>query len=516
MISLKLLVSSALIVLLSAQYYSTYSQDQGSLYITQGIAAGDVTSSSVIIWSRASMPSFMHVEYDIDYKFSNSKSKLIQVTQSSDLTGHIKLDDLKPNALHYYRVWFSAYTKEGTLIDSNSQLGTFKTAPKHWMDTPVSFIFGGDLGGQQYCRRVPFDYSIFSIIKDLAPNFFIFIGDQIYADDYCPAQAPSGVIGWKNVVGDFPSIKWPTVNWSDVDELHNIYLRHWEYNRNDTHFQSFLRNTSMYSQFDDHEVIDSYGATWDHLPGEFKNRIGYHNLVKTGIDLFVNFSPIDITENRSDFYRSFSWGKHLELFLLDTRTYRSSNDIVDIPENKKTMLGKEQLDRLKEGLRTSSATWKIVSSSVPLTISNCVNEEVGCDSWASNGIINKAFANERSQILRFLDVNNITNVVFLVTDVHFPATVKVNKSFDDNKDKLVLHEFVTGPLSAGFPSTNPVKPDPTINATYLYTENKIFSFGYIKIQKDSKDGRAHLIYEVRDENGILRPNSHLNLSPFGG
>ena len=60
-------------------------------------------------------------------------------------------------------------------------------------------------------------------------------------------------------------------------------------------------------------------------------------------------------------------------------------------------------------------------------------------------------------------------------------------------------------------NANPL--DPTINATSKYQENKIFSFGYIKIQKENPDGKVHLVAEVRDEDGILRPESNWDLSP---
>jgi phosphodiesterase/alkaline phosphatase D-like protein len=65
-------------------------------------------------------------------------------------------------------------------------------------------------------------------------------------------------------------------------------LQHWEYNREDPHLQNFLNDTSMYSQSDDHEVIDNYG-NWSFYevskyPNE-RNKNGYANLVKTGVKL---------------------------------------------------------------------------------------------------------------------------------------------------------------------------------------------------------------------------------------
>lgn len=47
----------------------------------------------------------------------------------------------------------------------------------------ISFVFGGDLGGQNYCRRNGTggieSYPIFSIMQSLSPDFFIFNGGQM-------------------------------------------------------------------------------------------------------------------------------------------------------------------------------------------------------------------------------------------------------------------------------------------------------------------------------------------------
>ena len=55
--------------------------------------------------------------------------------------------------------------------------------------------------------------------------------------------------------------------------------------------------------------------------------------------------------------------------------------------------------------------------------------------------------------------------------------------------------------------------DPTINATSKYQENQIFNFGYIKIQKEKPDGKVHLISQVLDENGLVRPGSLWDIPP---
>jgi alkaline phosphatase D len=106
-------------------------------------------------------------------------------------------------------------------------------------------------------------------------------------------------------------------------------MEHWKYNRNDTYFKEFLRNISMYSQWDDHEIINDFGSKWPYWNLFSVNREGYPNISKEGINGFLYYSPLDSDNdngagNNSDtrIYRSFNWGKDLDLFLLDARSYR--------------------------------------------------------------------------------------------------------------------------------------------------------------------------------------------------
>jgi alkaline phosphatase D len=494
-----------------------------NLVITDGIASGDVTESSAIIWSRANMQCMMHVQYDTNLSFSHAKSKTLLVDSMTDFAGQVKVDSLSPDTVYHYRVWFSpTYNKSSieplstSTAISNSIIGSFRTAPDHLTSKSVSFVVGGDLGGQNYCRRVGgIGYPIFSIMQSLSPDFFIFNGDQIYGDNACSTNGPSNVTGWTNMEGNFPGVTDSKVNWTNQTQLQDIYNKHWKYNRADPHLQSLLSNTSMYSQADDHEVVNDYGGKWSYWTNATKGRTGFPKVVKAGIEAFFNFSPIDRNKGEPDrIYRSFSWGKDLDLFIVDMHSYRSRNDLPDTPQNNKTLLGSDQLQWLEKSLLNSSATWKIISGDVPSSIPNCFNKELGCDNWATNGTsstFEKTFTRERSAFLKFLDDHNIKNVVIVATDVHFPTNIVVEHDPNHDGHKLIYYELVSGPLSAIPLKANPV--DQTINATSIYQENKIFNFGYIKIQKEKSDGKVHLISEIRDENGLQRPGSNLNIPP---
>jgi hypothetical protein len=91
---------------------------------------------------------------------------------------------------------------------------------------------------------------------------------------------------------------------------------------------------------------------------------------------YVDYQPIVDAER---LYRSARWGRHLEVFFLDTRSYRDANADPDTGAYPKTMLGEAQRRWLIGGLVRSKATWKVVVSSVPLSI------PTGGDGWADGG-----------------------------------------------------------------------------------------------------------------------------------
>ncbi len=486
--------------------------------VTHGVASGDVTATSAIIWARASHgPSQMHVEYATDPAFTNPLTAQTEpgaVTQATDYTAHLKLDQLTPDTTYYYRVWFTANPDEAKPVQG-AVTGTFRTAPSSETSRPIAFTVIGDLGGQGFCRRLDAGYRIFTPMLALGPDFVIANGDLIYADGTCPADGPAaGPADFENIPGDFPAINDPAVDWTDPAMVTGVYVKHWQYNRADPHFQRFLANTPVYAQWDDHEVINDFGAQWAYQNKETQRRPGFANLVQAGRETFFWYQPVDrVSGDENRIYRSFNWGKDLDLFIVDCRSYRSRNDEPDGPGH--TMLGAEQLEWLKQGLLTSQATWKIVSFDVPISIPTGSNAaEFGRDGWA-NGTADDfsaqtGFERELTDLLTFIDDNNIQNVAFVVTDVHFAMTIAYSADLNGDGDTVDFYEFVSGPVNAVM--GEPGELDPTFNPTVVYQEGRLFNYSYIQIQP-STDGTAHLIADVRGEDGLPRPGSRIELVP---
>jgi alkaline phosphatase D len=461
--------------------------------VTHGAAVGEVTDHSAVVWARSSAPAEMVVAYGED-RVARGRSEA-----AHDLTAKVRLENLTPGTLYRYRLHFEAEGEAGDAVE-----GTFRTAPSPDSAATVRFVVGGDLGGHGFCREETAGYAFFERMRDLRPDFFIANGDMIYADSDCPQARPDGA---RNIPGDFPRIDDPAVDWTDAARVREIYLAHWRYNRADPTFQRFLLEVPIYSQWDDHEVINDFGATWPRLAAA-SDREGYPLLVQAGRETLFDFHPLWPNPDEPErIYRSFRWGADLELFLLDARSYRSPNDREDSPGGGKTLLGRPQLDWLKKGLGSSNATWKIVSSDVPLSIATGSRAEVyGRDAFADgdpSGAPRTGSESELKELLSHLDREDVRNVVFVVTDVHFATSLRYEIDLDADGDPLLFHELVTGPMSAGL--VEPSAPDATFAPRVLYAEGGTFNFGFASAERSS------FAYEVRDDRGRVREGSRLTI-----
>jgi len=475
--------------------------------ITHGVASGDVTAGSAVIWSRADRDATLQVRVTPVAGGATVRGGSAQATAASNFAAQVLVTDLLPATAYRYEAWFEA---DGTR--SASDAGTFRTAPNIGSRTPVSFIWGGDLGGQTYCRQAEGGYGIFRPMLAFQPDFFVANGDMIYGDNDCPETGP--VPGWVNVPGDFPPVSDASVDWQDRARVEEVYAAHWRYNRADPSFQAFLRAVPMYAQWDDHEVINDFGAPWSTYPAT-PERPGYPNIVAAGRKTFFDFHPLTRDPDEPDrIYRSYQWGRDVELFVIDARSYRSDNREADTPENAKTMLGREQLEWLRAGLIGSTATWKIVSSDVPLSAPTG-SEEIGRDAFANQSASAEAartgFESELLDLLRSLDEANVRNVVFVATDVHFAAQLRYEPDLDGDGDRLLFHELISGPLNAGR-TASPSSMDPTLGPVVLYGEGNIFNYGTVRIG-DGTSAEPHLWTDIRDETGRTRPGSALEIVP---
>jgi alkaline phosphatase D len=441
--------------------------------ITHGVIAGDVTTDSAVIWARADRAGTMHVVVRSDRHGSRDAVHAVPVTSQHDFTGKVRVTGLLPNNGYRYFVWFTGGPRTSA-AEPMIASGRFRTAPRHSVAEPITFAFGGDVAGQNVCRDVVDGFPLFETIRRQKPHFFIGLGDMIYADTGCAAASP---LGNPQVPGPGPSIT-----------LEDFWA-HWKYNRADSHSQRLLSEVAYYGLWDDHEVTNDFGPLHD-TRTVAPNPPTPH-LMPPGLQAMFDYNPILPARNTPDrLYRNVQWGKHVEIFLLDNRQYRDANFEPEDPAAPKTMLGREQSVWLRSTVARSNATWKVIVSGVPMSIPTGPAGPAGArDGWA-NYDTDKGFELELLEILRDMQQNDVRNILWITTDVHFAAVFRYTP-FAEHPD-FQVHEIAVGPLNAGVLG----KPDfdTTLGTEQLFRSintpttweqaKRAFNFGLIRVGRD--------------------------------
>jgi len=321
---------------------------------------GDVTADGALIWTRANREAIVQVEYGKDAELGMSQfTEPVRLSPDRDFTAKIPLDGLLPHTRYFYRL--HARDSGDPSRAFVSLIGTFLTAPAQDEWGALTFAYSGDAGEAYQPFR------LFDAIRTQRPDFFLFLGDTIYAD-----QGPG----------------------PEAKTLAEYRLKY-QGNRKDAAFQRLARETSFYVIWDDHEIANN------------ANRA--HPRLLTARRAFLEYWPIrEDAAGETRLYRSFRWGRAAELFILDCRQYRSPHAERDGPS--KTMLGAEQKAWLKAALLASPAAFKFIATTVPLKYHTR-------DSWEGYRI-------ERQELLEFIRTNGIAHVIFLAADVHYAAVLR--------------------------------------------------------------------------------------------
>jgi alkaline phosphatase D len=488
--SLRLLLVSTGLMALGAAAGGATPPDRGGPAVTHGVVAGDVTASSAVLWARSDREATLNVRLSGG---PHGRVEAVAATGAHDYTARIVVDRLAPSTTYRYRLWFSRGAPGVGL--GPAVTGTFRTAPADAAVVPVRLAFGGDISGQNVCRDAVEGIPIAETIRAWRPDVFVGLGDMVYADNACLAAGRYGN-------AQVPGAAGPAVDLAG-------FWTSWRYNRADRGLQRLLASASYVGVWDDHEVVNDFGPSTD--APTTPPYTGAH-LLPLGRHAFVDYTPLGVKDR---LYRSLTWGRHLELFVLDTRSYRDPNVAPDDGASPKTMLGAEQLAWLKGALAGSDATWKVIVSSVPMSIPTGFPPTNGRDGWA-NFDQATGFERELLDVLRFLQAREIDRPIWITTDVHFAEAFRYRPLADD--PGFVVHELATGPLNAGiFPNRSfdeTLRPEvlgffgpPTAEAVTSWDEAKRwFNFGTLEIARDGT-----LTLGVVNTNGE-RPFS-LTLSP---
>src|SRR3954465_15890183 len=282
--------------------------------VTHGVQSGDIGADGGVVWARADRASQMMVEVATTESFANAKAlPPIAALPESDFTAKMLLENLPAGQDIFYRVKFRDLAH--TDIQSEAAVGRFRTAPANRRD--VSFVWGGDVAGQGWGIN-PDDGGMFtfSAMRKHRPDFFLHSGATIYAAG--PIQSEVKLADgktWKNVT--IPEK-------AKVAETLDEYRAAHKYNLTDDNVRAFNAEVPIFVQWDDHEVTNNWSQSKE-LPATYKVRDIELLAARAGRAFHEMYPMRESIVEPGRIYRTLNYGPHLDVFMLDERSYRGPN-----------------------------------------------------------------------------------------------------------------------------------------------------------------------------------------------
>jgi alkaline phosphatase D len=510
-----------------------------------GVASGDPRPSSVMLWTRVQAddgsddPVALVLEVATDERFAERVlDQEVEATRASDHTVRVLVEGLSPDTIYYYR--FSAGA-------DRSRVGRTWTAPEPDADTAIRFAWvscqdysSGFYGGYRKLINDDVDAPAAERLR-----FVLHVGDFIYEtrdeefqmalDENLEPVMLADREGNRRFIPAFPSGGGtPSAGGTyaqTLDDYRHIY-------------KSFLRDPDLQEArarwpfvctWDDHEFsndcwqtqanytpqdgsdepsqrrrVDASQAWFEYIPAILSDAEEVDGVTPAARDFepttvedapYTDVIDVDEPNNASaiasiTIYRRLRFGRHVDLLVTDTRSYRSDHALaeettVDNPlvfhpraglsleavntidagntanggdppatvagfENRRvdsppgTILGAEQKQWWKDVMAASDATFKVWGNSVPLSRLRLDSTEV--DLFAADLVLSAdawdGYPSERRELMTFLRDEGIRNVISLSGDHHAHIAGLIHDDFDAETQTPVMVDFAAAGISS--------------------------------------------------------------------
>ncbi|MEA2007961.1 MAG: alkaline phosphatase D family protein [Chloroflexota bacterium] len=461
-----------------------------------GPIVGGLDESRVHLWGRADHPgrlrAWLWENGDLDGEPLTGES--LPLTAENCFAGVVPFLNLKPQTTYSYALSLNDVPP----APEDGAYPSFTTFPPNGKRESFSFSFGSCFypttpeSGQAFAAMDAYR-------KEHGLAFGLFLGDQIYADEY-----------GHNGIGRVALT---------LQDYRDVYAHVWGYKP----FRKLLWNLPAFMILDDHEVDDDWAWTdstrtkakipfWDVAFRIMRGRPSKecrlsNKRVQAALQAYWEHQgmhaphfelPLKVddvgayrleTGEPGSLAYTFEYGA-AAFFVLDTRTMRVKG------KDERTMLGKGQWAALKEWLITVNDRYpvKFLVSSCALLFDMWI--DIARDRWSG-------FPEERDHLLHFLAANEIENLFVLAGDLHSAHALHVNL-FGPTGGDIPLWEFCSSPfeqecnwlsrytyakLNSGVVKNQEL--------CFLYSEN---NFGVVNVDFD-EDGKAVVTYSLHAETG---------------
>jgi alkaline phosphatase D len=429
-----------------------------------GVAAGEVTSSSAALWTRADRPGTVTLQVSRDRRFRGGvTSYRLRARRSDDNTIQRRVRGLRAGRRYFYRFVRGRAGARARVSAPTSSRGTFMTAPRPSANATVRFGWTGDTDFTRAPGQSRPHWNTGGVFRRMARernHFNVHMGDVMYSDTEVPFPG-----------GQPPPALSVASKWAK-----------YRLNLGNANLRAMRAGAGMYSHWDDHEFINDFSRPENVFdpsgPGALLNANG-QALYNRGVRAFTDYEP-DMFSRSRGLYRSFRWGRNVELFFLDERSFRSAKasagGVCDNPQTgrpdfaptapqrirntfaliapslaqpvspaclaairspDRSMLGSGQFNRFTRAVERSPATWKIIMNEVPIQQYYILPY----DAW-------EGYEAERQRMINAL--RNVRNVIFLTTDTHATLVNDARLSTfpeEGGTQNSGIFDFVVGPVA---------------------------------------------------------------------
>ncbi len=470
----------------------TSAAERSHVVFPQGLASGDPRPDRVILWCRidpVAAGKLATDDLDLDVIVARDEQltdvvlrRTVRALAADDHTVRVVPTTLEPGRFYYYRFGIAAAT---------TQVGRTRTSPRPDDAVPVRFAMCAcqDYIGRRY-------HSWKALLGENEVDFVLFLGDYIYesvGDKRFQSPSPDREIQLPDGLDTSPEQDGSRIAAGTLKDYRALYRAY----RSDPLLREVHRRFPFIITWDDHEFADDcwgdHSTSFDELSPITKKHTSEQNTPRrlAANRAFSEYQPAEVVYDAAApfpldlrIYRTLQWGKYVDLFMTDQRTYRDDHLIPEGPVDltvgkftknssvgsryfvkkaqfdereaaaKPTLLGSTQKAWLVDAVLSSKATWKVWGNQVQMyqmalrlgelpRVPDAISYTayINADQW-------DGFRSERSEILEQFRAAKVENLVVCTGDIHAFFASELHVDFDAPDSDPVGVEFVTAGISS--------------------------------------------------------------------
>ncbi|MDP5121956.1 MAG: alkaline phosphatase family protein [Spirosomaceae bacterium] len=406
--------------------------------VKSGPMVGYSTMREVLLWVQTEKAVEVYFKYhEIGGDKISFTTEKVMSSKADAFIVKLIADEVLPSKKYTYELFV-----DGKEIEFSHPLAFQTQSLWQYRTDPPEFKFA--VGSCTYTNEERFDRpgrpygggnSIFTSIYNDKPDFMLWTGDNIYL------REPD----WNSRTGIFHRY----AEFKKIPELQPLWANTHHYAILDDH--DFGPNDSDRSFWNKDITLDAFKKNWANPNYIFEDE------ATTG---------------------TFFW-QDCQFFLMDDRYFRAPNNLKD---ESKDYYGKKQEDWLIDALASSNAPFKFI-----VTGGQIINPVAVFENMST-------FPEARKRLLRRIEENDISGVLFITGDRHSTVLQKL-----DREGNYPLYDVTISPLTSGVatPTDEEMKSSPIIAGTLVKENN------YAIMEVSGKRTDRNLKIDVMNKEGNL-------------